>query len=32
MLAILADDPEYRAVAASLDDCIFPADPFAPRP
>jgi hypothetical protein len=32
MLAILADDPGFHAIAASLDDRVFPADPFAPRP
>ena len=32
MLAILADDPGFRAIAASLDDRVFPADPFATRP
>jgi serine/threonine-protein kinase len=31
-LRILADAPEFRAVADSLDDRVFPADPFAPRP
>jgi hypothetical protein len=32
MLAILTNDPEYWAVAASLNDRMFPANPFAPRP
>jgi serine/threonine-protein kinase len=32
LLAILADDPGYRAVAASLDDRVFPDDPFATPP
>jgi tetratricopeptide (TPR) repeat protein len=31
-LVILGADPEYRAVLASLDDRVFPAEPFAPRP
>ena len=31
-LKLLADDPEFRAVAASLDDRVFPVDPFASRP
>ena len=30
-LAILADDPDFRAAAAALDDLVFPADPFASR-
>jgi tetratricopeptide (TPR) repeat protein len=29
-LASLRDDPEFRAVVASLDDRVFPGDPFVP--
>ncbi len=31
-LASLRDDPEFRAIVASFDDRVFPADPFAARP
>jgi hypothetical protein len=32
LLAVVADDPEYRSVVAALDDRVFPAEPFASRP
>jgi tetratricopeptide (TPR) repeat protein len=31
-LASLRDDLEFRAIAAALDDRVFPVDPFAGRP
>jgi serine/threonine-protein kinase len=31
-LAILGADSEYRAVVTSLDDRVFPVEPFAPQP
>ncbi len=31
-LAVLADQPEFRSLVASIDDRVFPADPFAARP
>jgi hypothetical protein len=31
-LSLLCADPEYRAAVASLDDSVFPSEPFAARP